>query len=232
MSAHEQFLDDLAMLALGALAPADASAVRAHIAECAACAHEYRRLREVADVLSLAAASDQIAAPSESTKRRVMQIALKPRTARAQQGRPAALPAYLLAAACLAAALVFGILYAQVSSRLTQQNALIADLTSPAAQHFPVARGQVVRSGTDVYIAMRDLSAPPKGKVYQAWTLPAGSKRMAPSVTFVPAHGQVLVRLPVDARAISAVAVSVEPAGGSAQPTSKPLFVVLFKPKA
>lgn len=230
MSAHEQFLDDIAMLALGALEPAQAAAVRDHIAQCDACAQEYRRLREVAAVLPLAASSDPISPPGDVVKRRIMRIAAPPRAAAAP--RLFVMPAYLFAAACLAAALVLGVLYTQLNSRIGQQNAVIADLTSPAAQHFSITGGQVVRSGGDVYIAMRNISAPPNGKVYQAWTLPVGSKRMAPSVTFVPQNGRVLLRLPVDARRIAAVAVSVEPRGGSAQPTSKPLFVVLFKAKA
>jgi anti-sigma-K factor RskA len=223
MSAHEQFLDDIAMLALGALSPSEAAAVRSHLAECDACTQEFRRLREVADVLPLAAAADP-ASPSAIAKRRIMRVA--------SPARVSALPAYLFAAACLAAALVMGALFAQLNTRVGEQNAVIADLTAPAAQHFAITGGQVVRNGRSVYIALRNVSAPPNGKVYQAWTLPAGSKRMAPSVTFVPQNGRVLLRLPVDARSIAAVAVSVEPAGGSAQPTSKPLFVVLFKTKA
>jgi anti-sigma-K factor RskA len=79
---------------------------------------------------------------------------------------------------------------------------------------------------------MHDAPALPPGKVYQAWTLPAGSKKMAPSVTFTPKGGRILLRLPVNASRIAAVAVSVEPAGGSPQPTSKPVFVVLFPSKA
>jgi len=74
---------------------------------------------------------------------------------------------------------------------------------------------------------MRDLPPPPRGKVYQAWTLPKGSKDMAPSVTFEPdSQGVAIVALPADARITTAVAVSVEPEGGSKQPTSKPVLVV------
>jgi anti-sigma-K factor RskA len=38
----------------------------------------------------------------------------------------------------------------------------------------------------------------------------------------------MLIRLPEAANAIAAVAVSVEPAGGSKQPTSKPIAVTLL----
>jgi anti-sigma-K factor RskA len=49
---------------------------------------------------------------------------------------------------------------------------------------------------------------------------------MDPSVTFVPnQHGVAIVALPVDATTTQAVAVSVEPYGGSKAPTSTPVVV-------
>ena len=66
----------------------------------------------------------------------------------------------------------------------------------------------------------------PKGKVYQAWTLPKGAKAVQPSLTFSPnADGVAVVALPVDASKVGAVAVSVEPEGGSKTPTTTPTFV-------
>lgn len=226
MSAHDEYVDDLALLALGALPAEEARRVRAHMAQCEACTAEYVRLREAADVLPLAGPLPDAAAPSAALKQRVM-AGIEPR-----RRTGFVTPPYVLAAACLIAAIIMGALYAQVSRRAADQSAVIADITSPAAQHYKVAGGQVLRSGERVYIAMRSAPPLPAGKVYQAWTLPQGSKRMAPSVTFVPLNGRVLLRLPVNARQIAAVAVSVEPAGGSAQPTSKPVFVVLFPSKA
>ena len=49
---------------------------------------------------------------------------------------------------------------------------------------------------------------------------------MAPSLTFTPSqNGLTLVPLPEAAAGLAAVAVSVEPQGGSRQPTTKPAFV-------
>jgi anti-sigma-K factor RskA len=62
--------------------------------------------------------------------------------------------------------------------------------------------------------------------VYQAWTLAPGAKTVSPSLTFVPdRNGFVVVSLPQSVGDVSAVAVSVEPTGGSKAPTTKPLFV-------
>ena len=49
---------------------------------------------------------------------------------------------------------------------------------------------------------------------------------MAPSMTFMPSdRDETIVRLPESAETVAAVAVSVEPAGGSKQPTTKPIGI-------
>ena len=81
--------------------------------------------------------------------------------------------------------------------------------------------------GPRLYIAMHDMPMPPRGKVYQAWTLAKGAKTVAPSKTFMPATtGMTVVRLPEAATTLAAVAVSIEPEGGSRQPTSKPIAMI------
>jgi hypothetical protein len=161
-------------------------------------------------------------------------------------------PAYAVAAASVVIALTMSIVNISLSSQLrTAQSELeqanarasalarsvesqkqtIADLLSTDSQRYSVASavatGDVVKHGGRLYIAMRQMSPPPKGKVYQAWTLRPGAKTMTPSVTFVPTHsGVALVALPENGQKVVAVAVSVEPEGGSKQPTSTPTFVV------
>jgi hypothetical protein len=162
--------------------------------------------------------------------------------------RPIVWPAYAVAAACLAIALFTGIANISLNDQLRQkstdlaliavhqraaartmqaQQAALLDLVSPDSQRYDVEHGQVVRHGKRLYIAMDALPAPPKGKVYQAWTLRTGATHMSPSVTFVPnGSGVAVVPVPVDASTIAAVAVSIEPDGGSKQPTSTPTFVL------
>ncbi len=227
MNDHDAMLDDVALYALGALDEADARRVREHIAQCEACAQEYRRFKEVAAVLPIGAQD-----PSSSPK---ASPTLKRRILRRVNGTPQRFnlwPAYALAAACLVIAAVFGGLYAsllhqahQNDRQLARETAILSDMVAPTARQYHVKGGEIVKSGDRVYIAMRTMPAPPKGKVYQAWTLRKGATKVTPSVTFVPRHGVALLRLPVDARGIAAVAVSLEPAGGSKQPTSKPVFL-------
>ena len=102
----------------------------------------------------------------------------------------------------------------------------LTDLVSPDAKRYEVASGAVVVRGEHVYFALSKLPALPKGRVYQAWTLPKGATAVTPSVTFSPnADGVAVVALPVEANRIAAVALSVEPEGGSKTPTTKPTFV-------
>ena len=56
MSAHEQFADDLALLALGTLQGDERVALEKHLEGCAACRRELERLRGDMALLALSAA--------------------------------------------------------------------------------------------------------------------------------------------------------------------------------
>jgi anti-sigma-K factor RskA len=244
MSAHDDMLDDVAVYALGTLPEAEATRVRAHIETCAECRSEYDMLAPAALAVAHGAPD---AEPSELLRARIMHEVRAEAAKPAGVRRPLVWPAYLVAAACFAIAVISSIvnlsLMEQLKSvqTLSAQNAhaasglaqnlanektMVADLLDENAQRYAVRDGQVVRVGDRLYITLHDLTPPPRGKVYQAWTLPKGSKVMAPSVTFVPnVHGVAVIALEVNAAATAAVAVSVEPEGGSKAPTSQPLLV-------
>jgi hypothetical protein len=248
-------LDNVAVYALGALPPDEARDVRAHLTGCRECSEEYRRLAPAVHAVGVSAeacvdaasAGGSVAPPSALLKKRIMKQ-IRPNVAEMRAVRPIVWPAYAVAAAALLAALITGIVNISMGSELRQtqgelaqlnaHNALVtrelsnqrtalADLVSPQSQHYAVNGGEVVRHGSRLYIAMNALPPPPKGKVYQAWTLRTGATQMTPSVTFVPNRGGVaVVPVPVNASSIAAVAISVEPDGGSKQPTSTPTFVL------
>ncbi|MFJ7903995.1 anti-sigma factor domain-containing protein [Streptomyces sp. NPDC096198] len=71
-----------------------------------------------------------------------------------------------------------------------------------------------------VFVAS-DLPAPPRGKVYQLWFADKGKMRSAGLMSPGRASQAVLMRGRVDGA--SGVGVTVEPAGGSPQPTTTPL---------
>ncbi len=157
-------------------------------------------------------------------------------------------PAYLVAAACFAIALISSMANISLMGQLKQQqrelthlsdrsNALARNLTVERtalfdtldihARHYDMGNGEVIAHGSRLYLAVHALPQPPRGKVYQAWTLAQGATRFAPSPTFLPdARGVALIVLPADGRTTAEVSVTLEPDGGSREPTEKPLMDV------
>lgn len=237
MTSHDELLDSVAAYALGLLPAAEAQAVVAHLQTCERCREEYRFLQPA--VTAVAYSAEACADPTSGAnaaspllKARIM------KQVRSERALPATTPrswaAYAVAAACLAIAIVTGLVDLSLSDRLNRERAqsvaqsqIIADLTAPGSRHHRFAGGEVFTNGDRLYLTMHGLPAPPSGHVYQAWTLAKGAKKVAPSKTFEPgAEGVAVVPLPEAATRIAAVAVSVEPAGGSMQPTTKPIALV------
>lgn len=252
---YHDMLDDVALYALGTLPPAEAQRVRNHMATCAECRAEYAALAPAAALVGVSAETqgDLASCPSTLLKPRIMREvrkSAKPATTRDLRApsRVPVWPAYLVAAACIAIAIITSLYNvslttqlrdaqnklaasttrsSQLASNLADERSTISEIMSTESKHYTATDGEVVTHGGKLYVAMQDLPAAPKGKVYQAWTLAKGAKDMAPSVTFVPdSHGVAIVSLPVDARLINTVAVTVEPEGGSKAPTTKPVLVV------
>jgi anti-sigma-K factor RskA len=245
----EAMLDDVAVYALGALPAADARRVRAHMATCPQCREEYARLKTAVASVGYAAEITEDAAdcPSTVLRPRIMrQVRASLHPERAE--RPPVWPPYLVAAACLAIAVATSIgditlnnqlrqaqlqvarstqRSTQLARNLAETRSTLSDLLSNDAKRYPIDGGEIVTRGASLYIAMHQLPALPRGKTYQAWTLAKGAKKVAPSLTFVPnAQGVAVVAIPVNARDTAAVAISVEPEGGSKQPTTKPIAIV------
>jgi anti-sigma-K factor RskA len=236
MMSHDEMLDGVAAYALGVLPPDEAAAVASHLQTCAECREEYRLLRPAVTAVAYSAetcadADSGALIASPLLKARVMK---EVRAGATRSVTPRRSPAVLVAAACLALAIVSGLVSLSLSGRvgrdralIAQQDQTIADLTAPDATHHQFTGGDVLTRGSHLYIAVHGLPVPPPGKVYQAWTLAKGAKTVAPSVTFAPeSQGVTVVRLPEAATTLAAVAVSVEPVGGSKQPTTKPIAMV------
>jgi hypothetical protein len=264
MNSHDPFLDDVAVYALGALPPAEEGRVRAHLRGCAECRAEYALLNPAVTAVAYDAEACKTGenGPQVSSllKARIMRevrasassttrAAESARTADpARARRPIVWPAYLVAAACFAFALISTtsniLLMGELrqtqtqlattqdrvdatARRLANEHVMLADLMSTDAKRYATNDGEIVAHGDRLYIAMHDMPMPPRGKVYQAWTMPKGGKAVVPSVTFMPdRQGVAMVALPENASAVTMVAVSVEPDGGSKAPTSKPIAVV------
>lgn len=240
MNTHDELLDNVAAYALGLLPAAEAQTVIAHMQTCERCREEYRFLQPAVTAVAYSAEACADPAPGASAVSPLLKARIM-KQVRGEQASPAApartprlWPAYAMAAACLALAVMTGLVNLSLNGRLNHDRAenaaqaqMIADLTAPSSQHHRFSDGEVVTNGERLYIAMHGAPPPPPGHVYQAWTLAKGAKKMAPSMTFTPSADRVaMVSLPQAATTVAEVAVSIEPDGGSAQPTTKPLMVV------
>jgi anti-sigma-K factor RskA len=248
---REELLDLVAAYALGVLPPAQYSQVAALILSDPDARREYDELRATANMVGLSAEEPVDSARAARMKERLMASVRNdalPRRAPGNATRSSAMWGTVLAAA---AAVVFALVsviqnfslrsdlhesqqrVATLQTRIdadrrtvARDRRMLTDLTASDAKRYTVAYGTVVKRGAHVYLALASLPPLPRGKVYQAWTLARGAKTVAPSITFSPSQtGITLVPIPEDAGNMAAVAVSVEPEGGSRQPTTKPAFV-------
>jgi anti-sigma-K factor RskA len=248
---REQLLELVAAYALGVLPPTEQGLIAAFILTDAEARREYDELRATANVIGLSAEEPVDSARSARMKERLMATVradVSPRRAQTSATRRSAMwGTSLAAAAAIVFALVSVIQNLNLRSDLRDSQVRVAtlqagveverrtvaldrrmltDLSASDAKRYTVALGTVVTRGPNVYLALASLPALPRGKVYQAWTLAKGAKVMSPSVTFSPSqNGLTLVPIPDKTGSIAVVAVSVEPEGGSRQPTTKPAFV-------
>ncbi|MET8580980.1 anti-sigma factor [Streptomyces collinus] len=214
-----------------------------HLAGCESCAVEVAEFHATAARLASAASEPVRAALRGQVLRRVTGVRQVPpgRVAPPQAGRSVPRgrgPARWALAACVAAAAVFGGTAAWQYERAqdARQRAALAERHADEVAGVLGAPDAATRSarmaggtGTLVVSAGRDravfvasgMAAPPEGKVYQLWFADGGRMRPAGLLGTGRAGQTVLMRGRVDGA--SGVGVTVEPAGGSRRPTTKPL---------
>ena len=214
-SAHTDEMLELASLcALDALDPAERSTVLAHIRECPVCADEYAAALAATGGLAAAAAEQ----PPAALRARVLGAAI----ARSRTSAPISIfrrkrfyAAIVAVAAAIAALIVFG----TPSNR--EQSWAISCLPGATACR---ASGRVIAADGVLRLEATGLSALPPGKVYQAWIIQPGGKPV-PEPTFeADARGHGAATVPGGQPKGTLLAVTVEPAGGSKAPTTKPFI--------
>jgi hypothetical protein len=99
----------------------------------------------------------------------------------------------------------------------------VATLTSAQGRTLAVAYRPGERTG---WVLGTGLPDPAGGHVYELWYRPGGTSAMRPAGTFVPGGGGAVTTEVELGGSFDALAVSVEPAGGSAQPTTQPIYLL------
>ena len=214
---------------LGALPEDELRTFAAHLETCEECRRSVAELQIAADVLPLATV--QLEPPPELKDRIMTVVRSEAELQRAAEGRPAAappkrrerrrwwvmrpLPAVGLATAVLALAVVAGVLVAGGDDTHSVQ----AKVTLAAA---PDARASLEVTGSDGKLNVSKFPPAGNGRVYEAWRMRNG-KPVPAGLFRVGNDGRATLALEEPLKSGDQVLVTVEPGGGSAQPTSKPI---------
>jgi anti-sigma-K factor RskA len=246
MSAHEQFADDLALLALGTLQGDERVALEKHLEDCSSCRRELERLR--GDMALLALSASGPAAPQRSRERLLKAIAKEPRAQKTEPRRASPLWTFLPWLATAAVLLIAGFFWQQ-SDRLAQQvarlqdqsaqqqtqleraRAVVSTLTSTdalrvtlvAAQTPPQPQGKAiyVKDRSSLIFLASNMPALPPQKIYELWLIPTNGAPIPAGVFKPDARGSATVIEPPLPAGVEAktFAITVEPEQGSSTPT-------------
>lgn len=230
--------------ALDALTGLELDRFEHHLHRCPPCENEVRGFRETATRLALAVA----AGPPPGLRERVLtaasvtrQLPPEVREAAPARLRPAHSPwlprlAAAVAAAAVAAAVALGVVQSSTQRQLDQARAenrsVAAVLAAPDARLAVrrTAAGGVAtvvasQSRHALIISTAGLPALRGGRVYELWFVSGRSARPA-GLLPSPAAGRTAPLLASGLAAGEAVALTVEPAGGTSHPTTKPIVVM------
>lgn len=250
---RDEHVDELIDLyALGALEPNEQAAVDEHLDECARCRAQLVEAKQL--VALLAWTPDQFDPPPDlrdRLMRRVQQLKRVDTNPNRHWwerlfpngfGLPRLGPA--LAGAAIAIALLLGARTVQLqqnvttlTSQLRDQQVLLDVLREPGTRlvtlrpspNDPQATVQLlvnVDRGR-AYAVATELPALPADQTYQLWLIAEGENPTSAGVFDVSQRGSAVVPIDVERPLdqFAAVAISIEPEGGSAAPTTTPLLV-------
>jgi anti-sigma factor RsiW len=244
MSIHEQFADDLALLALGQLEGEERAAVEKHLEECAACRRELAQLRGDTALLALSAAGP--APPRRARERLLKAVEQEPRASKpaARRWSWTLVPWFAAAAFALIAVFFFRESDSlaervaelqsesaqqqsqlerarEVVSTLTSTDALRVTLVAAQAPAQPQGKAIYVRDRSSLVFIASNLPAVPPQKAYELWLIPTQGAPIPAGVFKPDSHGSAtVIEPPLPAGvAAKAFALTIEPEQGSATPT-------------
>jgi anti-sigma-K factor RskA len=221
---HRPYAEDLAAYLLDALTPAEARAFELHLSGCAGCQAEERWLRTAVDLLPSTVEQYE---PPVALRKRLISTVRSEASADRQIERPARRPRWSITLRPATAVAAAAILAAGVGGYLVRGEGGTTTKTVAARPLGPVpgARGDLVRTGSTTVLRVAGLPVQRAGRVYQVWLASQNGKQIVPSSLFVVDRGgRGEVAIPERLEHVQAVMVSSEPAGGSNQPTTKPVL--------
>jgi anti-sigma-K factor RskA len=230
MNDHNALGDLLPGFALGILEADEERRVREHLADCPACTEDLAALREVTGSLSLAVRSVD---PPAALEKRIMQRigasrpGARPLPVRSSPRR--SFPAWYRTIGAVAAVLIVAL----ATGNILQWRGIMPRRGPASAPGLTTATlfgvdgvrdayGTIVLDPEDNHgvLAVRGLANLDTAHQYQLWLI-KGAERRSGGVFSVNAdgYGSLLLSVPEDFKGFRAIGISIEPAGGSPQPT-------------
>jgi anti-sigma-K factor RskA len=209
-----------------------------HLAECAECRAEVASLRSTAALLAETSAT----APPQGLRERVLADIgtvrpLPPAVGTGAAPRRRFRLAPLAAAAALIAAVGTGVVvtqpWADDSSQTPQVSAVDRVLQAEDAERYTQtidgAEATLVRSRSlnQAVLVTQDMAPPPDGKVYELWLDHEGVGMV--SAGLMAQGGEQQILLEGDPATALGAGITVEPAGGSEEPTLPPVTLFAFE---
>jgi hypothetical protein len=202
-------IEDIPLLALGALDADEAAALREHAAGCAECSRALAEHDALVGRLDMAFARE----PAPAFEGLVFpppEVAPRPRRARRRRFAWAGATAGLAAAAVVALAITLGGGSPQPAAIAAVHSERAGATTSGQARLYHPERPDGV-----LKLHLSDVPAPPPGAYYAVWVLPRGQKAMEAVGTFVPRTRTVDLTLSLPGSGdYGAVDVSIQRVGG------------------
>ncbi|MDQ3752434.1 MAG: anti-sigma factor, partial [Actinomycetota bacterium] len=227
---HEEYQALVAAYVLGAIPPDELTEVAGHIASCDRCTEDANAQSAVVGELALTV--DPVLLPAGFADE-VVALAQGREPTPAQTPEPAGAQVLpfrrrVLSGVLAAAAVIIGVLgagFLDVRSDLKRSRQVISALTADRGLDLSGAggaEGQMVPSEDGALFVAAGLPEPPVGRTYQLWALQDAKPRSLG--TFGVEEGQAVVRIEDPVEGADAMAVTVEPEGGSEQPSTDPVM--------
>jgi anti-sigma-K factor RskA len=250
---HEELLGSAAAYALGALDGDELARFEAHLPSCAECLAEVDAYRQVVALLAYAAPQAAPASGAALRQRILRQAsAVRPISSARNQARPASRGPWLAVAASLALAFFAGLQYSRATTALSQaqqelaaarrdaagSDSLISAFLGPEVHVVSLSQGEQ-KPAARVYwnhtrnifiVTAFDVPPAPEGRTYQLWAIAKDKAPVSMGTFNTDATGRATAILPVatsitEAGFIDLCGLTLEPAGGSPQPTETPRLI-------
>ncbi|MBC6448830.1 anti-sigma factor [Actinokineospora xionganensis] len=208
-----------------------------HLAECGACAEEVRELEATATRLGEAAAAGPPAALKAAVMARIGEVRQLPPVRDELAVRRKRWSTRILgmaAAALLVVSVALGVVTAQSRQELDAGRQQVAAMSALlAAEDARLVNGStpdglvgtvvVSRKRGEVMLLADKMPAAPQGKTYQVWLIGEDKRSIG---LMAPDNGRAALMAASAIQDAVAIGVTVEPAGGSDQPTTDPVMAM------